>query len=227
MQFLSEINEFTHYRLPGGHGHQGALFPLPAAGAATCASAATTCWVVQTAGGVPLVSRRLLVYENQVNVGLKPGIVIGGQRAVHACSSSTLQRGLCQRGAGEPGRGSENGAAPEFPLGQCQVPTCTPPSCAMPSAASTTSISTLKTPFPASASTGISIPARILSGGPGRAARRPTRHAREHGAASAGSVARRSRPIINTWIPTASACLRAASTATAPPMPTTPTSPFS
>ena len=77
LQFLSEINEFlitdyrpavntlvpyTHYRLR--------VPPVKISG--------NYLLVVQGPGGVPLVSRRLLVYENQVNVQLRPGLVAGG-----------------------------------------------------------------------------------------------------------------------------------------------------
>ena len=79
MQFLSEINEFTvtdyrvgistkvpyfHYRLRAPQVKLSGNYLL----------------VVQSPGGVPVVSRRLLVYENQVQVSLKPGIVIGGEQ---------------------------------------------------------------------------------------------------------------------------------------------------
>jgi hypothetical protein len=40
--------------------------------------------VVQGRGGVPLISRRLLVYENQVAASLVPGIVAGGVQARYA-----------------------------------------------------------------------------------------------------------------------------------------------
>jgi hypothetical protein len=77
LQFLNEINEFLitdyrqsvntlvpyyHYRLRVPQVKISGNYLL----------------VVQGPGGTPLVSRRLLVYENQVNVQLRPGIVAGG-----------------------------------------------------------------------------------------------------------------------------------------------------
>ena len=78
MQFLSEINEFTitnyrtavttkvpyyHYTLPVPRVKISGNYVL----------------VVQNPGGAPLLSRRLLVYENQVVARLEPGILAGGQ----------------------------------------------------------------------------------------------------------------------------------------------------
>ena len=77
LQFLDEINEFLlndyrpavntlvpyyHYRLRVPRVKLSGNYLL----------------VVQGPGGTPLVSRRLLVYENQVNVQLRQGIVAGG-----------------------------------------------------------------------------------------------------------------------------------------------------
>ncbi|WP_375419533.1 DUF5103 domain-containing protein [uncultured Hymenobacter sp.] len=77
LQFLSEINEFllTDYR-PGvntltPYYHYRLRVPQ-------VKLSGNYLLVVQGAGGTPLVSRRLLVYENQVNVRLQPGLVAGG-----------------------------------------------------------------------------------------------------------------------------------------------------
>ena len=77
MQFLGEINEFllTDYRpsvntqVPYYH-YRLRVPPVKLSG--------NYLVVVQGPGGTPLVSRRLLVYENQVSVQLRPGIVAGG-----------------------------------------------------------------------------------------------------------------------------------------------------
>ena len=78
MQFLNEINEFlvTDYRV--GTGTKVPYFHYRLR-APQVKLSGNYLLVVQSPGGVPVVSRRLLVYENQVQVGLKPGIVIGGQ----------------------------------------------------------------------------------------------------------------------------------------------------
>ena len=78
LQFLSEINEFlvTDYRV--GTGTKVPYFHYRLRAPAVKLSG-NYLWVVMSAGGVPVVSRRLLVYENQVQVGLQPGIVVGGQ----------------------------------------------------------------------------------------------------------------------------------------------------
>ena len=77
MQFLTEINEFniTDYRI--GTGTKAPYFHYRLR-APNVRLSGNYLWVVQSAAGVPLLSRRLLVYENRVNVSLKPGIVIGG-----------------------------------------------------------------------------------------------------------------------------------------------------
>ena len=78
MQFLSEINEFiiTDYRV--GTGTKAPYFHYRMR-APTVRLSGNYLLVVNTAAGVPVVSRRFLVYENQVSVSLRPGIVIGGQ----------------------------------------------------------------------------------------------------------------------------------------------------
>ena len=78
MQFLSEINEFpiTDYRV--GTGTKAPYFHYRLR-APTVRLSGNYLLVVSTAAGVPVVSRRLLVYESQVNVNLRPGIVAGGQ----------------------------------------------------------------------------------------------------------------------------------------------------
>jgi len=79
LQFLSEINEFlvTDYRV-------GVSTKVPyfhyRLRAPQVKLSGNYLWVVQAPGGVPVVSRRLLVYENQVQVGLQPGIVVGGEQ---------------------------------------------------------------------------------------------------------------------------------------------------
>ncbi|WP_201978192.1 type IX secretion system plug protein [Hymenobacter rubidus] len=79
MQFLNEINEFliTDYRV--GSGTKVPYFHYRMQ-APQVKLSGNYLLVVQTTAGVPVVSRRLLVYENQVQVSLKPGIVIGGQQ---------------------------------------------------------------------------------------------------------------------------------------------------
>jgi len=78
MQFLSEINEFliTDYRT--GVGGKVPYFHYRTTAPAVKLSG-NYLLVVQTAAGVPLLSRRLVVYENRVQVSLRPGIVVGGQ----------------------------------------------------------------------------------------------------------------------------------------------------
>jgi hypothetical protein len=78
MQFLNEINEFliTDYRV--GTGTKAPYFHYKTRMPQVKLSG-NYLLVVQTPAGVPLLSRRLLVYENQVQVGLAPGIVIGGK----------------------------------------------------------------------------------------------------------------------------------------------------
>ncbi len=78
MQFLNEINEFllTDYRTSVGGKVPYYHYRLPVP---RVKISGNYLLVVQAPGGVPLVSRRLVVYENQVQVGLRPGIVVGGQ----------------------------------------------------------------------------------------------------------------------------------------------------
>ncbi|MDB5236203.1 MAG: hypothetical protein JWR44_3196 [Hymenobacter sp.] len=78
LQFLNEINEFliTDYRVGTGTKVPYFHYRMRAPGVKLSGNYLL---VVQSQGSVPVVSRRLLVYENQVQVGLKPGIVIGGQ----------------------------------------------------------------------------------------------------------------------------------------------------
>ena len=78
LQFLNEINEFlvTDYRV--GINTKVPYFHYRLRAPAVKLSG-NYLWVVQSAGGVPVVSRRLLVYENRVQTSLQPGIVIGGQ----------------------------------------------------------------------------------------------------------------------------------------------------
>ena len=77
MQFLSDINEFllTDYRTGVGGKVPYYHYRLPVP---RVKISGNYLLVVQGPGGVPLVSRRLLVYENPVQVGLRPGIVAGG-----------------------------------------------------------------------------------------------------------------------------------------------------
>ena len=78
MQYLNEINEFliTDYRVGTGTKVPYFHYRMRAPGVKLSGNYLL---VVQNSGGVPVVSRRLLVYQNQVQVGLKPGIVVGGQ----------------------------------------------------------------------------------------------------------------------------------------------------
>ena len=77
MQFLGEINEFllTDYRTGVGGKVPYYHYRLPVP---RVRISGNYLLVVQSPGGVPLVSRRLVVYQNQVQVSLRPGIVIGG-----------------------------------------------------------------------------------------------------------------------------------------------------
>ncbi|WP_426060176.1 DUF5103 domain-containing protein [Hymenobacter sp. B1770] len=79
LQFLNEINEFliTDYRVGINTRVPYFHYRMRAPGVKLSGNYLL---VVQSTGGVPVVSRRLLVYENQVQVGLKPGIVIGGEQ---------------------------------------------------------------------------------------------------------------------------------------------------
>ncbi|OGX85102.1 hypothetical protein BEN48_14950 [Hymenobacter glacialis] len=78
LQFLSEINEFliTDFRIGVGGKVPYYHYRMRAPGVKLSGNYLL---VVQSAGSVPVVSRRLLVYENQVQVALKPGIVVGGE----------------------------------------------------------------------------------------------------------------------------------------------------
>lgn len=79
MQFLNEINEFlvTDYKVGISSKVPYFHYRMRAPGVKLSGNYLL---VVQSPGGVPVVSRRLLVYDNQVQVGLQPGIVIGGQQ---------------------------------------------------------------------------------------------------------------------------------------------------
>ena len=78
LQFLSEINDFiiTDYRVGTGTKVPYFHYRMRMPGVKISGNYLL---VVQSSGGVPVVSRRLLVYENQVQVALQPGIVVGGQ----------------------------------------------------------------------------------------------------------------------------------------------------
>ena len=78
MQFLNEINDFliTDYRVGTGTKAPYFHYRMRVPGVKISGNYLL---VVQSSGGVPVVSRRLLVYENQVQVALQPGIVVGGQ----------------------------------------------------------------------------------------------------------------------------------------------------
>ncbi|GGH84950.1 DUF5103 domain-containing protein [Hymenobacter frigidus] len=78
MQFLNEINEFliTDFRV--GTGTKVPYFHYRLR-APQVKISGNYLLVVQSPGSVPVVSRRLLVYENRVQASLQPGIVIGGQ----------------------------------------------------------------------------------------------------------------------------------------------------
>ena len=78
MQFLNEINDFliTDYRVGTGTKVPYFHYRMRVPGVKISGNYLL---VVQSSGGAPVVSRRLLVYENQVQVALQPGIVVGGQ----------------------------------------------------------------------------------------------------------------------------------------------------
>ena len=78
MQFLNEINDFliTDYRVGTGTKVPYFHYRMRVPGVKISGNYLL---LVQSSGGVPVVSRRLLVYENQVQVALQPGIVVGGQ----------------------------------------------------------------------------------------------------------------------------------------------------
>ena len=78
LQFLNEINDFiiTDYRVGTGTKVPYFHYRMRVPGVKISGNYLL---VVQSAGGVPVVSRRLLVYENRVRVALQPGIVVGGQ----------------------------------------------------------------------------------------------------------------------------------------------------
>ena len=78
LQFLSEINDFiiTDYRVGTSTKVPYFHYRMRVPGVKISGNYLL---VVQSSGGVPVVSRRLLVYENQVQVALQPGIVVGGQ----------------------------------------------------------------------------------------------------------------------------------------------------
>ena len=77
MQFLSDINEFliTNYKtsLAGKvpYFHYRAQAPQ-------VKISGNFLWVVQNSAGVPLISRRLLVFENRLQLSMTQGIVAGG-----------------------------------------------------------------------------------------------------------------------------------------------------
>ena len=83
LQFLDEINEFnlSNYRTSVNtkvpYYHYALAVPR-------VKLSGNYLLVVQGPGGAPLLSRRLLVYENQVAVALQPGIVAGGVSARYA-----------------------------------------------------------------------------------------------------------------------------------------------
>ena len=78
LQFLSDINDFllTNYRtgVGGKVPYFHYQFQVP-----RVKLSGNYLLVVQAAGGVPLLSRRLLVYQNDVQISLQPGVVAGGQ----------------------------------------------------------------------------------------------------------------------------------------------------
>jgi len=79
LQFLDEINDFliTDYRVGISAKVPYFHYRMRAPGVKLSGNYLL---VVQSPGGVPVVSRRLLVYESQVQVALQPGIVIGGEQ---------------------------------------------------------------------------------------------------------------------------------------------------
>jgi len=78
-QFLSDINEFliTDYRI--GIGGKVPFFHY-ALRSPSLKVSGNYLWVVQDGTGAPLLSRRLLVYENQVAVALQLGLAPGGDQ---------------------------------------------------------------------------------------------------------------------------------------------------
>ena len=78
MQFLNEINETLITSYQTGIGGKVPYFHYRTTAPAVKISG-NYLLVVQSQGGVPLLSRRVIVYENQVQVSLKPGIVVAGQ----------------------------------------------------------------------------------------------------------------------------------------------------
>ncbi|MEJ7666934.1 MAG: hypothetical protein WKG07_49235 [Hymenobacter sp.] len=73
--------------------------------------------VVQNQAGAPLLSRRMLVYENQVIVRLEPGILAGGVAARYAYQQLNFSINYSGVDLVNSGRRGEGGAAPELPLG--------------------------------------------------------------------------------------------------------------
>ncbi|MBG8555557.1 type IX secretion system plug protein [Hymenobacter guriensis] len=79
LQFLSQINEqtLTDYRTSVGtkvaYYHYRAQLPR-------VKISGNYLWVVQNGAGVPLISRRVLVYENRVEAFLQPGPLAAGQQ---------------------------------------------------------------------------------------------------------------------------------------------------
>ncbi len=78
-QFLTDINEFliTDYKI--GIGGKVPYFHY-ALRAPALKLSGNYLWVVQDGAGAPLLSRRLLVYENQVAVALQLGLAPGGDQ---------------------------------------------------------------------------------------------------------------------------------------------------
>ncbi|MDO7876176.1 DUF5103 domain-containing protein [Hymenobacter sp. ASUV-10] len=79
LQFLYEINEFLITSYQTSVGTKTPYYHYRTTAPATKLSG-NYLWVVQNGAGVPLLSRRLVVYENQVQVSLAPGIPPGGEQ---------------------------------------------------------------------------------------------------------------------------------------------------
>ena len=83
MQFLSEINEFTFTNYQTSVNTKTPYYHY-ALQVPRVKLSGNYLLVVQSPAGVPLLSRRMLVYDNQVIANLRPGILAGGLDARYA-----------------------------------------------------------------------------------------------------------------------------------------------
>lgn len=79
LQFLTDINEFLITSYQTSVGTKTPYYHYRTTAPAVKLSG-NYLWVVQNRAGVPLLSRRLVVYESQVQVSLAPGIPPGGEQ---------------------------------------------------------------------------------------------------------------------------------------------------